>query len=72
MSIFGSVLTQKYFTNDQCLCYKTTHRDYILHVSNYMIFWKKQNYGDIQRQAVPMSKGRGRDQQAEHTEFLGE
>ena len=40
-------------------------KGYILYDSNYMTFWKMQNYGDRKRSVVFRGQGRGRDELAE-------
>lgn len=36
---------------------KSVWKGYILYGSNYMTFWKRQNYGDIKKLVVTRGKG---------------
>ena len=51
---------------------KKTPQNYILSDSNYMTFWKRQNYDDNKNMGGGQGLGGGRDKQAEHREFLGQ
>lgn len=46
-------------------------RGYILYGSNYMTFWKSQNYGDKKKISL-QGFGESRDEQVEYRGFLGQ
>lgn len=43
--------------NGHCQVKKANLKGHILYDSNYMVFWKRQNYGDIKKISVQIEAG---------------